>query len=134
MQQKGQLLAALQGGKHAAWLRKPESRIDDLLPWVREVLGDEPMFGLLMSVETEVKYAGYIRQQGTQIERMRSSSSRPIPGEISYSGIPGLSLEVQNKLERVRPATLGQAARIPGITPAALAVLGVYLAGSQQRL
>jgi tRNA uridine 5-carboxymethylaminomethyl modification enzyme len=134
MKQKSQLLAAVLGSKHAGWLRKPESRIGDLLPWVREVLVDEPMFGLLMSVETEVKYAGYIRQQGTQIERMRSSSSRPIPAEISYSGIPGLSREVQNKLERVRPATLGQAARIPGITPAAVAVLGVYLAGSQQRL
>jgi tRNA uridine 5-carboxymethylaminomethyl modification enzyme len=134
MKQKGQLLAAILQSKHAAWLRRPESRINDLLPWVREVLGEEPIFGLLMSVETEVKYAGYIRQQGTQIERMRSSSSRSIPAEISYSSIPGLSLEVQNKLERVRPATLGQAARIPGITPAAVAVLGVYLAGAQQRL
>jgi tRNA uridine 5-carboxymethylaminomethyl modification enzyme len=134
MNQKSQLLGALLGSKHAGWLRRPESRIDELLPWVQEVLGEEPIFGLLMSVETEVKYAGYIRQQGTQIERMRSSSSRSIPAEISYSNIPGLSTEVRNKLERVRPATLGQAARIPGITPAAVAVLGVYLASSQQRL
>ena len=134
MKQKSQLLAAVLGSKHAGWLRKPESRINDLLPWVREVLGEEPIFGLLMTVETEVKYAGYIRQQGAQIERMRSSCSRSIPAEISYSSIPGLSLEVQNKLERVRPATLGQAARIPGITPAAVAVLSIYLAGSQQRL
>lgn len=58
---------------------------------------------------------------------MRSSEHRSIPQEFRYAEIPGLSLEVQEKLARVRPETLGQAGRIPGVTPAALAVLDVYL-------
>jgi len=58
---------------------------------------------------------------------MKDSERRPIPAEFGFGGIPGLSREVRDKLERVRPATLGQAARIPGVTPAAIAVLDVYL-------
>ena len=67
-----------------------------------------------MTVETEIKYAGYIDQQRRQIERMQSSDSRSIPDSMAFTGIPGISREVGEKLERVRPATLGQAARIPG--------------------
>ena len=61
------------------------------------------------------------------MERLRDPERRPIPAEFGFQGIPGLSREVQDKLERVRPATLGQAARIPGVTPAAVAILDVYL-------
>jgi tRNA uridine 5-carboxymethylaminomethyl modification enzyme len=61
------------------------------------------------------------------MERLKNSERRKIPGEFGFDGIPGLSREVQQKLERVRPETLGQAARIPGVTPAAIAILDVYL-------
>ena len=61
------------------------------------------------------------------MERMKDAASRPIPPEFGFAGIPGLSREVQSKLERVRPETLAQAARIPGVTPAAIAILDIYL-------
>ena len=61
------------------------------------------------------------------MERMKDAERRPIPMDFEFKGIPGLSREVQYKLERVRPATLGQAGRIPGVTPAAVAVLDCYL-------
>jgi tRNA uridine 5-carboxymethylaminomethyl modification enzyme len=83
--------------------------------------------GVLATIETEAKYAGYIAQQERQIDRLRDSDRRRIPREFEFSQIPGLSTEAKQKLERVRPETLGQAGRIPGITPAAIAVLDVYL-------
>jgi tRNA uridine 5-carboxymethylaminomethyl modification enzyme len=78
-------------------------------------------------VETEIKYAGYIEQQERQIERLKNSERRRIPVEFGFEDIPGLSREIQQKLARVRPETLGQAARIPGVTPAAIAILDCYL-------
>jgi tRNA uridine 5-carboxymethylaminomethyl modification enzyme len=66
-------------------------------------------------------------QQERQMQRMRDAERRPIPPAFGFDGIPGLSREVQYKLERVRPQTLGQASRIPGVTPAAIAILDVYL-------
>jgi tRNA uridine 5-carboxymethylaminomethyl modification enzyme len=90
-------------------------------------LGEDPVHGLLATVETEVKYAGYISQQERQIKRLQESELRRIPSGFNFYGIPGLSTEAKQKLERVRPQTLGQAGRIPGITPAAVAVLDVYL-------
>lgn len=91
------------------------------------MLGEEPVCGVETTVETEVKYAGYITQQVRQIERLKSSEGRSIPEDLDFESIPGLSIEVRQKLERVRPGTLGQAGRIPGVTPAALTVLDVYL-------
>jgi tRNA uridine 5-carboxymethylaminomethyl modification enzyme len=82
---------------------------------------------VLATVDTEAKYAGYLSQQTKQIERLNEAEERRIPAQFEYSGIPGLSREVQQKLARVRPQTLGQARRIPGVTPAAVAVLDVYL-------
>jgi tRNA uridine 5-carboxymethylaminomethyl modification enzyme len=111
----------------AQWLRRPEARIATLAGRIREVLGEEPVHGLLATIETEAKYAGYIAQQERQIERLRDSEGRRIPQEFEFSAIPGLSIEVKQKLQRVRPETLGQAGRIPGVTPAAVAVLDVYL-------
>jgi tRNA uridine 5-carboxymethylaminomethyl modification enzyme len=125
--QKSKLFAALSGHKNAAWLRRPESSIGELSGWVESVLGCSGDAGALRTVETETKYAGYISQQSRQIERMRDSENRSIPQSFSYTAIPGLSREVGEKLARVRPATLGQAARIPGVTPAAVALLDVYL-------
>ncbi len=95
--------------------------------WVAEVLGEAAVAGVLGTVETEIKYSGYIGQQERQIKRLRDAERRPIPAEFEYGGIPGLSREVRDKLERIRPVTIGQAARIPGVTPAAIAVLDVYL-------
>jgi tRNA uridine 5-carboxymethylaminomethyl modification enzyme len=109
------------------WLRRPEAKIAALSSWIREQLGVDPVHGLLATVETEAKYAGYISQQQRQIARLSASELRRIPASFEFADIPGLSTEAKQKLERVRPQTLGQAGRIPGITPAAVAVLDVYL-------
>lgn len=112
----------------AIWLRRPEARIEMLHGWIANRLGEAPVHGVMTTVETEAKYAGYIEQQERQIARLKQSEGRAIPPEFVYEKIPGLSSEVKQKLARVRPATLGQAGRIPGVTPAAIAVLDVYLA------
>ncbi len=109
------------------WLRRPEASLNTIQPLIVEALGEQPVHGLLETVETEIKYSGYIGQQLRQMERLRGSDGRKIPGGFSYNDIPGLSGEVREKLVRVSPETLGQAARIPGVTPAAVAVLDVYL-------
>lgn len=117
----------------AVWLKRPESRIEQLRHGLERAL-DEPIArGVLESVETEVKYSGYIAQQERHVARLRESYGRAIPPWFSYEGIPGLSREVREKLERVRPTSLGQAARIPGVTPAAVAVLDCYLNVTVQR-
>ncbi len=125
--QKDKLSAALEHHRNGQWLKRPESDFADVLPWVRGVLGEEPAEGVLATVATETKYAGYIGQQERQIARLKDAERRPIPETFAYAGIPGLSHEIRDKLEKVRPVTLGQAARIPGVTPAAIAVLDVYL-------
>jgi len=109
------------------WLRRPEAKITAVAGQIREMLGEEPLHRVLTTIETEAKYAGYINQQERQIDRLRESEGRRIPSAFEFAQIPGLSTEVKQKLERVRPETLGQAARIPGVTPAAVAVLDVYL-------
>jgi tRNA uridine 5-carboxymethylaminomethyl modification enzyme len=111
----------------AEWLRRPEATITRLSDWISADLGEPLSRGVLATLETELKYAGYITQQDRQIERLRRAEGRRIPEHFEFGGIPGLSREIREKLERVRPATLGQAARIPGVTPAAVAVLDVYL-------
>jgi len=111
----------------AVWLRRPEARLSMLLPLVKECLAEDPVHGLLDTVETELKYSGYIAQQARHVERLHYSAGRRIPSDLAFSEIPGLSREVQEKLTRVRPMTLDQAGRIPGVTPAALAVLDVYM-------
>jgi tRNA uridine 5-carboxymethylaminomethyl modification enzyme len=121
------LRAAVEGHRHGQWLKRPEAGIQEIVPWVREVLGAEPDRGVLMTVETETKYSGYIGQQERQILRLKTAEGRGIPAEFEFGGIPGLSREIRDKLERVRPSTLGQAARIPGVTPAAVAILDCYL-------
>ncbi|MBV6434668.1 MAG: tRNA uridine 5-carboxymethylaminomethyl modification enzyme MnmG [Bryobacteraceae bacterium] len=112
---------------YAVWLRRPEARIEQVAGMVREFLGEEPAPGLLTTIETELKYAGYIEQQQRQMRRLRDSEERRIPDALEFGSIPGISREVSEKLSRVRPETLGQAGRIPGVTPAAVAVLAVYL-------
>ena len=114
------------------WLRRPEANIGMLSNWISRQFGEAPIHGVGTTIETEAKYAGYISQQERQIARLKSSEGRRIPAQFEFAGIPGLSREVQQKLERVRPETLGQAGRIPGVTPAAIAILDIYLTlGSQ---
>jgi tRNA uridine 5-carboxymethylaminomethyl modification enzyme len=115
----------------AVWLRRPEAHIEVLRPALSGLLGEEPLPGVLATAETELKYCGYIAQQNRQVARLRESGERRIPGDFCYADIPGLSREVCEKLARVKPDTLGQAGRIPGITPAAVAVLDVYLTVSR---
>jgi tRNA uridine 5-carboxymethylaminomethyl modification enzyme len=81
----------------------------------------------LASVETEFKYEGYIQRQLAAIERQKRQETRPIPGGFRFEGIPGLSREITERLTQVRPSTVGQAGRVPGVTPAALAVIATYL-------
>lgn len=111
----------------AVWLRRPEARIVVLEPWLEQQLGASLLHGVLTTVETEIKYAGYMAQQDKAIRNLEQSEGRVIPSTFLYDNIPGLSNEVRQKLSRVRPATLGQARRIPGVTPAAVAVLDIYL-------
>lgn len=111
----------------SVWLRRPEANIGTLVSWIASQLSESPLSGVLTTVETEIKYAGYLAQQERQIRQLHDSESRPIPSGFHYEGIPGLSNEVRQKLARVRPETLGQAQRIPGVTPAAIAVLDIYL-------
>jgi len=81
----------------------------------------------LASLETSVKYEGYLRQAASQAERAKKNERRKIPSAFPFSRVPGLSAEAVQRLTQVRPETLGQASRIPGITPAAIVVLGVFL-------
>ncbi len=110
------------------WLRRPEARVAALDPLIAHELAGERVRGALTTLETEIRYAGYIAQQDKLMERLRRADRIRIPPGFPFRGIAGLSREVTDKLERVRPETLGQAGRIPGVTPAAVAVLDVYLA------
>jgi tRNA uridine 5-carboxymethylaminomethyl modification enzyme len=125
--QKEKLRTGLSQHRYGQWLKRPEAQIDEIQAWVRECIGEEPVWGLLTTIQTEVKYAGYIAQQERQIDRLKKAGGRTIPRDFTFRGVPGLSREIGEKLERVQPATLGQAARIPGVTPAAVAILDVYL-------
>ena len=86
------------------------------------------------AVETEIKFAGYLEQQKKSIERLKAAESVAIPEWLEYGVISGLSREMREKLERVRPQTLGQASRIPGVTPAALSLVhvSIRIQGKQQ--
>lgn len=78
-------------------------------------------------VETEIKYEGYIRRQSDEVAKMKKTHSRKISVDVDYSQVDGLRLEAREKLEKVRPETVGQASRIGGVNPADIAVLNVYL-------
>ncbi|SDX48017.1 tRNA uridine 5-carboxymethylaminomethyl modification enzyme [Allochromatium warmingii] len=78
-------------------------------------------------LEIQTRYAGYISRQCAEIERQREQERKPLPDGFDYTQVRGLSVEVREKLMRVRPATIGQAARIPGVTPAAVSLLLIYL-------
>lgn len=106
-------------------LRRPEVEIRDVLFLVPELAGFSE--DILSELETEVKYAGYILRQQEQVERFKRLEGLELPHDFDYNAVNGLSAEVREKLKLVRPLTLGQAQRIPGVTPAAIAVLAVLL-------
>jgi tRNA uridine 5-carboxymethylaminomethyl modification enzyme len=81
----------------------------------------------MKTVETEIKYSGYLDQQRRSIEKMRKAEKRAIPGWFDYGAVSGLSSEMKETLSRVRPQTLGQASRIAGVTPAAVSLIHVYI-------
>ena len=104
------------------WLRRPDFRWIDLPEPFRDV---EPE--IAAHIECEIKYAGYIDREREQIERARSMEDLAFPARIDFQSVSGLKREAREKLEQIRPATLGQAARIPGVNPADLAVLMIAL-------
>ncbi len=108
-------------------LKRPEVRIDDMLDLIRRHTQVNLKRPEWKSIETEIKYEGYLKQQKRHIQQLRRAEARRIPDGFGFAGIPGLSTEVVEKMERVSPATLGQASRIPGVTPAAISILNVYL-------
>ena len=79
------------------------------------------------AVETEIKFAGYLEQQKRSIEKLKAAESVTIPEWMEYGAISGLSREMREILERVRPITIGQASRLPGVTPAALSLVHVSI-------
>jgi tRNA uridine 5-carboxymethylaminomethyl modification enzyme len=112
-------------------LRQPEVRLSALVDAgdVSLTLCGPDRLLDIASLETVVKYAGYLERQERAIARARREEHRAIPAAFSYRGVPGLSREMVQRFEEVRPETLGQAARIPGVTPAAVAVLGAFVDG-----
>ena len=128
----------------AQLLKRTEITIEHLMPVLRELAPDS--FGAqvranderrttndgffrneLKSVETEIKYEGYLQQQQRAIERLKKAEQRHIPEWFDYKSVSGLSREMQEKLLKIRPRTLGHASRIPGVTPAAVSLVNVYI-------
>jgi len=103
------------------YLRKPGIRIKEL-----DIGSDHPE-EVLQEVETEAKYAPYVERMLSEIKEFKNLERIKIPENIDYDKIPGLSLEIREKLSAFRPLTLGQAGRISGVTPAALTILIVHL-------
>ncbi len=87
-------------------------------------VADRKVAGL---VEVQVKYAGYLRRQAGEIERNKRNENKSIPRDFNYPLVPGLSSEVSEKLQQMKPETVGQASRIPGVTPAAISLLLIHL-------
>ena len=110
-------------------LLRPEINISQLSAY----LPGETDPTVLEQVQIEAKYSGYIKRQQQQIAQMSKQSEQKIPGDFDYASIPGLSAEVCSRLQRLRPATVGSASRIEGITPAAISILLVYLARERGR-
>ena len=126
----------------AQFLKRPEITIERLVPILREVtpeffarnlsassavLISSEIRNELKSIETEIKYEGYLLQQQRAMERLKKAEQHSIPDWFDYHSVSGLSREMQEKLTKVRPRTIGQASRIPGVTPAAVSLVNVYI-------
>jgi tRNA uridine 5-carboxymethylaminomethyl modification enzyme len=145
-------LSSVTGQTWAQLLKRPEVGIEPVLLALRETLAAHPSLAELAhvanddavrraqlhnearAVETEIKFAGYLDQQRKAIDKLKAAEGVAIPDWIDYSIISGLSREMRETLERVRPITIGQASRIPGVTPAALSLVHVSIRvqGSQR--
>ncbi len=137
--------ANLTGQTIAQFLKRPEVSIEALAPILQTRIAAEPTLqpwaeaiaankklpawvrNEMKTVETELKYSGYLDQQRRSIEKMRKAEQRHIPEWFDYTTISGLSTEMKQTLTRVRPSTLGQASRIAGVTPAAVSLIHVYI-------
>jgi len=130
----GQTLAQL--------LKRPEVTIEQLSPTIAKLAPEffqrEPSIPPVLSVssgvrnelkslETEIKYEGYLLQQRRAMDRMKKAEQHSIPDWFDYKSVSGLSREMQEKLSKLRPRTIGQASRIPGVTPAAVSLVNVYI-------
>jgi tRNA uridine 5-carboxymethylaminomethyl modification enzyme len=133
----GQTLAQL--------LKRPEVTVENLVPVLRKLIPEffsrdssvpsvssvvklsSAVRNELKSVETEIKYEGYLLQQQRAMERLKKSEQHSIPEWFDYRSVSGLSREMQEKLIKLRPRTIGQASRIPGVTPAAVSLVNVYI-------
>jgi tRNA uridine 5-carboxymethylaminomethyl modification enzyme len=106
-------------------LRRPEvdwKHLVELAPWLADY-----DTRVLNQVETEVKYEGYIRRELKRARDLSRKEGKRIPGWLDYASVPGLSLEATEKLGRIRPRSLGQAARVPGITPADVSTVLIHI-------
>jgi tRNA uridine 5-carboxymethylaminomethyl modification enzyme len=137
--------ASSAGSPLAQLLKRPEVTIEQLVPILRNLSPEfflrdssvssvSPVVKLssevrneLKSVETEIKYEGYLLQQQRAMERLKKSEQHSIPDWFDYCSVSGLSREMQEKLTHVRPRTIGQASRIPGVTPAAVSLVNVFI-------
>ncbi len=110
-------------------LKHPDVRLEGLIARGELQLDIAPGQEVLdiASVETEFKYEGYLKREVATVERQRRQETRPIPDAFQFQGVPGLSREMVERLSDRRPGTLGQASRIPGVTPAAVAVIAAYI-------
>jgi tRNA uridine 5-carboxymethylaminomethyl modification enzyme len=135
--------SAIAGHTWAQLLKRPEVQIEQVLKALTPELSSDPLLRDLVeiggerlaaiprnearAVETEIKFAGYLEQQKKAIQKLKEAESVHIPAWLNYTTISGLSREMQEKLGRVRPQTIGQASRIPGVTPAALGLVHVSI-------
>ena len=107
-------------------VRMPEVTLGALLPIVAPgQTGHAP--AVVEQVETRLRYAGYLDRQQAEIDRSRANEDHPLPDALDYADVHGLSHEVRQKLAEHRPSTVGQASRVPGVTPAAISLLLVHL-------
>jgi tRNA uridine 5-carboxymethylaminomethyl modification enzyme len=112
--------------RFVALLRRPEIRMEELI--AEGVLATEPLRREdLISLETSNKYEGYVKQQQREVEKLRKAESRRIPEDFDYASMAGLSREIVEKLTHIRPQSIAQASRIPGITPASISIVLFHL-------
>ena len=107
-------------------VRRPEIHLADLIAEgviETETLSRED----IVSLETSIKYEGYLKQQEREVEKLRKAESKRLPPDLDYAAMPGLSREIVEKLNRIRPQSIAQASRIPGITPASISILLFHL-------